>query len=86
MSQVRSRLSRLLAAVPAIILVTLINVFIAFTTSGVVLIQMLAGGFNKYLSLGVATLCAIGVHTYIVHNHKIRDYIKRQDQGATQDE
>jgi succinate dehydrogenase hydrophobic anchor subunit len=86
MSQVRNKLFRLFTALPVIILVTLINVFITFTTSGVVLIQLLAGGYNKYLSLGVATLVAIGVHTYIVFNHKIRDYINRQDQGATQDE
>ena len=71
--------ARLLQIVPALILVVFANVFIAFTTAGVVLIQMLAAGYNKHFSLGVALLVAIGVHAYIVWNHKIRDFIK---QGA----
>lgn len=71
--------ARLLAVIPAIFLVVLCNVFIAFSTAGVVLIQMLAAGINKHVSLGVAILIAIGVHAYIAWNHKIRDYIK---QGA----
>lgn len=86
MSQIRNKLARLISVLSVVILTTLINVFIAFTTSGVVLIQLLAGGCNKYFSLGVATLVAIGVHIYVVYNHKLRDYIKMHEQGATQDE
>jgi uncharacterized membrane protein len=70
---------KLLAIIPAIFLIALCNVFIAFTTSGVVLIQLLAIGINKHVSLVAAILTAIGIHAYIVWNHKIRDYIK---QGA----
>jgi succinate dehydrogenase hydrophobic anchor subunit len=71
--------ARLLAVIPAIFLVVLCNVFIAFATAGVVFLQLLESGVNKQVSLGVAILIAIGVHAYIAWNHKIRDYIK---QGA----
>lgn len=71
--------ARLLAIIPAIFLIALCNVFIAFATAGVVLIQLLESGLNKHVSLGVSILIAIGVHAYIAWNHKIRDYIK---QGA----
>jgi succinate dehydrogenase hydrophobic anchor subunit len=72
----RSLGAKLLAIIPAIILVVFTNVFIAFSTAGVVLIQMLAAGCNKHVSLGAALLVAVLVHSYIVWNHKIRDYIK----------
>jgi F0F1-type ATP synthase membrane subunit a len=75
----RSLGARLLAIIPALILVVFANVLIAFSTAGVVLVQLLAAGYNKHASLGVALLVAIGVHAYIVWNHKIRNYIK---QGA----
>lgn len=68
--------ARLLAIIPAIVLVALCNVFIAFSTAGVVLLQLLESGTNKHVALGVAILIAIGVHVYIAWNHKIRDYIK----------
>ena len=74
----KSNLSRLLAVIPAIILITTANVLIGFTTAGVVLLQLLALGTNKYLSLIAAILVAIGVHAYIVFNHKLRAYIKNQ--------
>ena len=75
----RSLGARLLQIIPALILVVFANVFIAFATAGVVLIQLLAAGYNKHVSLGAALLVAVGVHAYIVWNHKIRDFIK---QGA----
>jgi succinate dehydrogenase hydrophobic anchor subunit len=80
MSPISKKLLGLLHAIPAILLVTFINVFICFTTAGVILIQLLAAGYNKYLSLGVALLVAIGCHAWIVYNHKLRDYIKSKEQ------
>lgn len=68
--------ARLLAIVPAIMLVALCNVFIAFATAGVVLLQLLDSGVNKHIALAVALLIAIGVHAYVAWNHKIRDFIK----------
>ena len=72
----RSKLSRFLAVLPAILLLTFANVFIGFSTAGVVLIQLLASGVNKYVALITAIMVAIGVHAYITFNHKLRIYIK----------
>lgn len=69
--------ARLLQVIPALILVVLANVFISCCTAGVVLIQLLARGYNKDLSLGMAILIAVGVHVYLMWNHKIRNFIKQ---------
>lgn len=61
----------------ALILVVLANVFISCCTASVVLIQLLARGYNKDFSLGMAILIAVGVHAYLVWNHKIRNFIKQ---------
>jgi F0F1-type ATP synthase membrane subunit a len=83
MLNVKALVLRLLAVIPAILLVVLSNVFITMSTAGVVLIQLVATGHNKQLSLGVAILVAILVHMYLMWNHKIRNYIK---QGAKSNE
>lgn len=70
------KLGRFLATLPAILLMTMLNVFIASATSGVVMIQLMAGGCQKYVALGVAILTAIGTMSWIVWNHKLRAYIK----------
>lgn len=72
---VRSSLSRLLAALPAILLMTFMNVFIASSVAGVVLIQLAAAG-HKSIALGASILTAVIVYTWIAFNHKIRAYIK----------
>lgn len=80
------RLARLLAALPAILLMTFINVFICFTVAGTVMLELMAtGGGNKhpYVTLGVAILVAIGTHCWIVFNHKLRAYIRQQEEGTT---
>ena len=77
-------LSRLLAVVPVLLLVTFTNVFICFASSAVVLMQLLTNGTNRYVALFVAVLVAIGVHFYLVFNHKIRNYITKQ--GTVDDE
>lgn len=76
MSRLRDKVTQFLAILPAILLVTFANVFISFTVAAVVMLQLITGGHNKYLSLGVAILVAIVTHFYIVFNHKIRNYIK----------
>ena len=83
MLNIKALVLRLLAVIPAILLVVLSNVFITMSTAGVVLIQLVATGHNKQLSLGVAILVAILVHMYLMWNHKIRNYIK---QGAKSNE
>jgi hypothetical protein len=75
----RSKGNRLLQVIPALILIVLADVFIACSTAGIVLVQLLASGHNKYFSLITAILIAVGVHIYLRHSHKIRKFIK---QGA----
>jgi hypothetical protein len=74
-----SKLGKLLAALPAILLMTMMNVFISASTSGVVLIQLLAGGCQKYVALGLAVLGAIITYTWLVFNHKLRNYINSKE-------
>jgi hypothetical protein len=77
MSGLRDKVTKFLAILPAILLVTFANVFISFTVAAVVMLQLITSGHNKYLALGVAVLVAVVTHFYIVFNHKIRDYIKQ---------
>ena len=77
MSRIRDNVTKFLAILPAILLVTFANVFISFTVAAVVMVQLITTGHHKYLSLGVAILTAIVTHCYIVFNHKIRNYIKQ---------
>jgi len=74
--RILENLKRLLWALPVIFFVTIIDILITFSTAGVVLLELLSAGVNKYLSLGVAILIAIGVTVYIRLSHKIRDHIK----------
>ena len=64
---------RLLSVIPAMFLFVLINVFICYTVSGTVLIDLLDHGYNKYFFLGAAILTAVGVYTYMYYYQKIRD-------------
>lgn len=76
----RSKWFDLLQVIPVFILVTLANVFICGCVGGLVLVQLIASGYNKYLSLGAAILIAGGTHYYIWCNHKIRNFIKIRSQ------
>jgi succinate dehydrogenase hydrophobic anchor subunit len=72
------RLGVLLATLPAIIITTLIEVAICFSTGALVMLQLMSGLGRQHprAVLGLALLTAIGTHVWIVFNHKIRDYIK----------
>jgi len=72
-----SSLYKSLQVIAAFALLTLATVLICFTFAFTVEIEMLASGFNKYLSLGVAILSAIGCNIFLVFNHKIRNFIKQ---------
>lgn len=75
----KEKLTKILTVIPAVILMAAVNLLIAFSTSGVVLIQLLSspwGQQHKHISLVIALVIAIGVHAYIVFNHKIRSFIK----------
>lgn len=73
----RSNLSRLLAALPAILLCTFVNVFITSATAGVIMIEIAASGHPR-LGLFASIVTAIVVYFWIVFNHKLRTYIKNQ--------
>jgi len=72
----RSRLMKLFAVIPALIITTILNVFITFTLAGFVLLTLVERQVSKHVSLGVALLTALIVYSWIVFNHKLRDYIK----------
>jgi hypothetical protein len=74
----RSRLIRLFAVIPAIVLATIVNVFITFTVAGFVLFTLIERQVSKPVSLGAALLTALIVYSWIVFNHKLRAYIKQQ--------
>jgi len=72
---VRSSLLKLLAALPAIVIWTTMNVFITSAVSGLVLIELAAAGY-KYIAFGAALLTVVVVYSWLVFNHKLRAYIK----------
>jgi len=78
----RFSLSRLLAALPAILLLTFFNVFITSTVAGFVMIQLayLTQGhpYLRWIVLPVSIITAVAVYSWIVFNHKLRIYIKNQ--------
>jgi hypothetical protein len=85
MSTVSEKLLKLLHTLPAILLTTFTNVFITTATAGVVMIQLLANWSlcqrHHWVALGLAILTAIGVYSWIVFNHKLREYIKARSQN-----
>jgi hypothetical protein len=77
MPSLRSRLLKLLAVLPAILLATFMNVFITSAVAGVVMIQLSAAGHNS-VALWAAILVAVIVYSWLLFNHKLREYIKQE--------
>jgi hypothetical protein len=78
MSSFRKGLARLLNTLPAIILVTFIEVIIVFATAALVMLELMPiiGREHPGIVLVLTVITAIGTHLWIVFNHKIRAYIK----------
>ena len=77
-SELGSKLLRLLAVVPMLVMWMLANVIISSTMAGLVFVQLFAvAGWSKNASLGMAILTAIAVMLYIWLQPKIRSYISR---------
>jgi hypothetical protein len=74
--EVLSKSTRLLQAIPALILTVLVDVFIACSTSGIVLVQLISTGHSKHFSLVTAILISILVFSYLIWSYKIRNFIK----------
>jgi len=78
MGPVLQGLMRLLHALPAIILVTLVEVILCFTIGFTTMVELMPGlgRTHPYVVLWVAVLSAVATQAWIVFNHKIREYIK----------
>lgn len=57
---------------------TMMNVFITFAVAGIVMLELVTAGHSR-IALGAAILTAVIVYTWIVFNHKLRAYIKKQE-------
>lgn len=68
-------LHRNLQAIAAFALLVIGTVFMCFTVALVVEIELIASGYNIYLSLVLAVLVAIACNAFLVFNHKIRNFI-----------
>lgn len=67
-----------------VILMMFLNVFICFSTAGMVMLQLLnSTSIDRRLCLIAAIMTAIGVQLFIVYHHKLRHYI---DNGAGSNE
>ena len=62
------------------------NVLLTSVVSGVVLIESLAAGYNRYLSLALSIFCAVVTCLYIMFNHKIKEYVSVKEVQEEQDE
>lgn len=77
MSSFYKRLSQILEILPLILLVTFVEVIIAFATGFLVMIMLLPKlEQHPYIILGISIMIAVIVQVWIIFNHKIRSYIK----------
>jgi hypothetical protein len=78
MSPFRKGLFRVLDTLPAILLITFVEVVIVFATAFLVMIELMPelGQQHPHVVLGIVIMVAVGTHAWIVFNHKIRAYIK----------
>lgn len=67
-------IDNLMMAIPIIIFVTLMNVFISTSVAGAVFLQLQAAGYSH--SAVISILVAIIVYLYVWLNHKLRSMIK----------
>lgn len=78
MSEFRQKLYQLLNTLPAILLVTFIEVIICFATATLIMLELMPklGSQHPHVVLGIAIMTAVATHFWIIFNHKIRTYIK----------
>ena len=74
------KLNKLLEIILIIMLLTFVNVLITSITSGVVMVQIAAAGYPR-LGFLAAIITSIITYTWIVFNHKLRNYIKNQGES-----
>jgi divalent metal cation (Fe/Co/Zn/Cd) transporter len=78
MSSVFQNLAKLLHTLPAILLVTLVEVVICSTIGFTVMVELMPslGRVHPYVVLDLAILSAVITQAWILFNHNIRKYIK----------
>ena len=78
MNDWRSGMKRLLAVVPAILLVTLVDVFLATLAAGAIFIELVDRVTVEHLwwLKTISILIGIFVYGWLVFGHKLRDYIR----------
>jgi hypothetical protein len=78
MSSLRQGFARLLNTLPAILLVTFIEVIIVFSMGALVMLWLMPGIGREHPNfvLAIAITIAIGTQAWILFNHKVRAYIK----------
>lgn len=75
----RSFAKRLMAILPALIIMVIANVFIIFSAAAVVLLELMQTNCNKYVALAAALATSCAVYIYINYNHKLKDYINENN-------
>jgi hypothetical protein len=72
-------MKQLLATLPVIIMITLIEVIISFCVGALLMLEMMPGlgRQSPYTVLGLAILGSIITQIWIVYNHKVRAYVKQ---------
>jgi uncharacterized integral membrane protein len=81
MNDISNSLYKLISVMPAIIMMTLVNVMITSAVAGVVMLELQAAYPGSKWPLAVAILLSMIVYSWIVFNHKIRNYIKKETQN-----
>lgn len=77
MSSSSDKLHRSLQMVASVLLLAFGSTFICFMTAASVMIELLNAGVNRYVSLSSGVLTALGCYSFIVFNHKIRNFIQK---------
>lgn len=71
-------LKKLILIIPVMVAFSMVHVFICATCSMFVGLQLVIMGVDKTLSFVVSLVIALGLHTFIVMNHRIRDFINQR--------
>lgn len=76
---IRGKLTRVFAVLPALILSTVVNVFIVTIVSHAILFGLI-DRYNKNVSLAVAIVSAVAVYAWILNNHKLKLTLSSKEQ------
>lgn len=78
MSSFKDKSVQLLLSIAALILLTFVNLFIAFPVAAIVFFGLFKNGhgMSRDASLGVSVIVAFFIHGWIAYNHKLREFLK----------